>query len=71
MQVPRKYVQKLHGKNVGGAIVIMYVFEDMTNQELAESLAYFTEREDFEYCEALVAEAELRGIKLTIKQNNK
>lgn len=70
MERDRKYwFSKLyHVAMVGDAEVVMYVVSDLTNQELAKALAYWQEREDYEYCALLQAEAELRGITLKIKQ---
>ncbi len=65
------FSQMYEVKDVGGVLVTMYVLKDLTNTELAMALTYYTEREDYEYCAALVAEAELRGITLISKINSK
>lgn len=69
MKVPRQYVKKWIMMDVEGHPMLVQLFKDMTNKELAQALSHFTEREDFEYCEELIAEAELRGITLTTKHN--
>lgn len=51
-------------KEVAGSYILMYVFSDLTDAELQEQLRYFLIKEDYEYCEAIKAEAQLRGIKL-------
>lgn len=66
--VPRYIVKKWSVRSMEGAEpMLMLVFSDMTNQELAQALSHFKEQEDFEYCEELVAEAEYRGISLNTK----
>lgn len=68
MILPRPYTQKMKVVDFEGSQVIMWVLNDMTHKELAQALRYFTEREDFEYCEAILAEAELRNITLNAKK---
>lgn len=71
MKVPRIYVQKYTVQDLGGQPIVLAVFSDMSNQELAAALAHFMEREDFEYCEALIGEADLRGITLNKQRSKK
>lgn len=62
------FSQMYQVKDFNGYLITMYVVNDLTDAELAKALAYWTDREDYDYCSALKAEADLRNIKLTIKQ---
>lgn len=62
------FSQMYQVKDFNGYLITMYVVNDLTDAELAKALAYWTGREDYDYCAALKAEADLRNIKLTIKQ---
>lgn len=55
--VPRYIVKKSVVRDMAGEPILMHVFSDMTNQELAQALSHFKANEDFEYCEELLAEA--------------
>lgn len=61
-----KISQKSVIKEIAGSYMLMYVFSDLTDLDLQMQLDYYIEKEDFEYCEALKAEASLRGLKLKV-----
>lgn len=66
----RKYKlsQKSVIKEVAGTYILMYVFSDLDDHELQQQLDHYLSKEDYEYCEALKAEASLRGIKLKTRK---
>lgn len=68
---PRKFrlSQKSVVTEVAGTYMLMYVFSDLSNEELQYQLNHFLDKEDYEYCDALKAEAQLRGIKLRVKKS--
>jgi hypothetical protein len=51
---------------VMGQVVLVYVTKDLSNNELQEHFVRAMEREDYEYCQALIAEADSRDIKLNM-----
>lgn len=69
MSGKRKYwfSKRYQVRDIGGYQILMLVVDDLTNEELRKALEYFVEREDWEYCAALKAEADLRSIKLENK----
>lgn len=48
--------------DVEGHPVVMYIVDDLDDNTLAEHFVGALNREDYEYCEALAAEASSRGI---------
>lgn len=62
----RKYKlsQRFVVKEIGGSQVLMYVVEDLTDEEIQDQFIYYLDKEDYEYCDALKAEAKVRGFKL-------
>lgn len=52
--------------DVEGYQVIVYIVDDLDNNMLAEHFVQALNREDFDYCAALAAEAESRGVQLVI-----
>jgi hypothetical protein len=66
MTTNRKYrlSQKFVVKEIGDQHVLMYVVEDLTDEEIRLQFAHFLDKEDYEYCDALKAEARARNIKL-------
>lgn len=65
----RKYwfSKKYQIKEVAGYEILMWVFADMSNEDLRLALEHWLAKEDFEYCAALKSEADLRGITLENK----
>lgn len=63
---PRRFPlsQLLKVKTVGGQQIMVYVFEDLTNDMLQDQFRHYLEREDYDYLTELKAEADLRGIRL-------
>lgn len=63
----RKYwfSQYFHVKDLGGVQMLMPVFDDLTDSQLAKQYAYYFEREDYDYLAHIVAEGNLRGIKFS------
>ena len=59
--------KKIQVKNIGDALVTLYMFEDLTDEELSTQFNYYLDREDFEYLQEIVAEATLRGLKFKIE----
>lgn len=70
MRTKRKYQisQRYEVVDIGGEKVLMPVFDDLSDYDLFVQMEHYKEREDFEYCAALKAEADLRGISLIPKK---
>lgn len=49
----------------------MPVVDDLSDRELRMQFALYLEKEDYEYCDVLKAEAELRGINIWNKKIGK
>jgi hypothetical protein len=68
----RKYpmAKKFHAKKIGeDQYIILWVFSDLNEELLNEHLHMAIVGEDYEYAEAVKAEAQLRGIKLKVRLN--
>lgn len=67
-KMPRKhsYSERFKVINVEGLAVTVYVTDDLTDEELAEHFCTALNKENYEYCEALAAEAAHRSIELKI-----
>jgi hypothetical protein len=59
--------KKYQVKEIAGENYIFIVVSDLNDDLLLQHLEKGLEEEDFEYCEAIAAEAQLRGI--SIKQS--
>ena len=66
--MPRKYSYSIIYKNINveGFLVTVIVTDDLTDEELAEHFVTALNKEEYEYCDALRAEAARRNIKLII-----
>lgn len=54
---------------VAGSHMLMYVFSDLTTEDLQRQFNHYHEKEDYEYLDEIKAEARLRGIKLKSKKS--
>jgi len=58
--------QRIGADLVGGVVVTYYVVSDLTDEAIQDQLRHYLLTEDFEYCAALKAEADRRGLRLKI-----
>jgi hypothetical protein len=59
--------EKFSAIDIGGVMVTVYYTEDLDNDALMDSFKISLARENYEYCAALVAEGDKRGLKLKAK----
>lgn len=64
----RRYPYSVMYKTIemDGHSIVVYVVDDLENEQLAEHFVQALNREDYEYAEALSAEALSRGIEFKI-----
>lgn len=62
-----KYSIRFTTITVDGHPVIVYVVDDLDDELLNEHFNLALDREDYEYCEALQAEAMSRNLKIKVK----
>jgi hypothetical protein len=64
MKSLRKYPhsQLMTVKEFSGVRLIMYIVDDLTDEELLDQFTYYFRKQDFEYVAVLAAELRLRGL---------
>ncbi len=67
--MPRKYLnyrtsERFTAESIEGIVVTIFYTEDLTDDAIVDSYRIHIEKENYEYCAALVAEADKRGWKI-------